>query len=291
MQSHGARDSTRAVKKDRDQFCTDAADPARLNSRQRRDRLSIARPPPYSHSARGSVIAPYVGALFFTSGGDRRVKFGGQHAHFFWLLSRKNESLSQRRCRSSEHGPAVRRRRAARRLSLHCEKLVGAGRQDRTKTSNQAANAYRLSRRAGSDAFVKTPATTKKTFDALHRSIKRADVAAVRNALNEGVSANLENRFGWTMLMLAASEGDTAIGEVLVSNGADTNKATNTGQTALSLAIVGGHVRFLKMLLAHRADPKRAGAVEKWLAVCRLAPDTEQVILAMFREHREKNSK
>jgi len=54
---------------------------------------------------------------------------------------------------------------------------------------------------------------TDKAFDALHRSIKRADLAAIRNALNEGISANLENRFGWTMLMLAASEGDTAMGE------------------------------------------------------------------------------
>jgi ankyrin repeat protein len=79
---------------------------------------------------------------------------------------------------------------------------------------------------------------TDEAFNAFHRSIKRGDLAVIRNALTGGVSANLENKFGWTLLMLAASEGDTAIGELLVSNGEDMNKATNTGQTAMSLAII-----------------------------------------------------
>jgi ankyrin repeat protein len=131
---------------------------------------------------------------------------------------------------------------------------------------------------------------TDEAFNAFHRSIKRGDLAVIRNALTAGVSANLENKFGWTLLMLAASEGDTAIGELLVSNGADTNRATNTGQTAMVLAIIGGHARFLKMLLAHGADPDLAGAVEKRLTACRLAPDTEQAILATIREHRENKS-
>ena len=74
-----------------------------------------------------------------------------------------------------------------------------------------------------------------ETFNAFHRSIKRGDLAVIRNPLTQGVSASLQNKFGWTLLMLAASEGDTAIGELLVSNGADTNRATNTGQAGTAL--------------------------------------------------------
>ncbi|HEY2032602.1 MAG TPA: ankyrin repeat domain-containing protein [Rhizomicrobium sp.] len=131
---------------------------------------------------------------------------------------------------------------------------------------------------------------TKETFDDLHRLIKRGDLIAVRHVLGEGLSPNFENKFGWTMLMLAASEGNTAIGELLISSGADTNRATNTGQTALSLAILGGHIGFLKMLLTHGAHPNTIGAVEKWLPAFRLKTSTEQAIFEEIRRYRDRNS-
>jgi hypothetical protein len=47
--------------------------------------------------------------------------------------------------------------------------------------------------------------------------------------LDAGVSPDLSNQFSGTLLMLSASEGDTAIGELLISRGADADKANDFG--------------------------------------------------------------
>ncbi|HXB52595.1 MAG TPA: ankyrin repeat domain-containing protein, partial [Rhizomicrobium sp.] len=111
--------------------------------------------------------------------------------------------------------------------------------------------------------------------------------------LESGVSLATENRFGWTLLMLAAMEGNIAIGQLLIASGAEVNKATSMGigQTALTLAAVGGHVRFLKLLLDHGANPD-AGEhpIEAWLPACRLSPKAEAEILAILEKFRSKNS-
>ena len=82
------------------------------------------------------------------------------------------------------------------------------------------------------------------TFDTLHRFIKRGDLLSVRRELNAGVDPNLLNRFGWSLLMLAAIEGDTSIGELLISRGADVDAINKVGETALSLAAHKGHLPF-----------------------------------------------
>src|SRR5690348_10970659 len=98
---------------------------------------------------------------------------------------------------------------------------------------------------------------TEAKFSELHRLIKCGDLVRVRHALESGISANTENRFGWNLLMLAAAEGNIAIGQLLIASGAQVNKTTTVGveQTALSLAVIGGHVRFVKLLLEHGANP------------------------------------
>jgi ankyrin repeat protein len=125
----------------------------------------------------------------------------------------------------------------------------------------------------------------------LNRAIKRADLAAIRREIDSGVSPNFRNRFGWTLLMLAAIEGNTAIGEFLISRGADVNKITShgPGQTALSLTIIGGHARFLKLLLKHGANIAPGGVpVERWLAACHLNSTTEKEIAAAIEAARTK---
>jgi ankyrin repeat protein len=129
-------------------------------------------------------------------------------------------------------------------------------------------------------------------FKRAHRLIKRGDLAGVRRALENGLSPNFENRFGWTLLMLAAIEGNVAIGQLLIERGADINRLTSmgSGQNALSLAIIGGHVKFLKLLLENSADPDTAGAMETWLSVLRLSPKTEAAILETIKDYRARNS-
>src|SRR5579859_5069016 len=81
------------------------------------------------------------------------------------------------------------------------------------------------------------------TFDALHRLIKKSDILSLSHELDSGVSPNLSNQFSWTLLMLAALEGNTSIGELLISRGADINATNKSGETALSLAAHKGHIR------------------------------------------------
>ena len=54
--------------------------------------------------------------------------------------------------------------------------------------------------------------------------------------------------------MLAALEGNIAMGELLISKGATIDKTNDFGETALSLAAHGGHTQFIRVLLAHGAS-------------------------------------
>jgi len=125
------------------------------------------------------------------------------------------------------------------------------------------------------------------------RLIKHGNLSEIRNLLDAGVSPNIEHPHGWTLLMLAAAEGNTAIGRLLIARGATVNNVTNmgTGQTALSLAVIEGHVRFLKLLLDHGADPDAGGhRVEAWLAACRHSPKIDAAIIEAIQSYRAKNS-
>ena len=108
------------------------------------------------------------------------------------------------------------------------------------------------------------------TFDDLHKLIKNGDIISLRRELDEGTSANLSNQFSWTLLMLAANEGNLPMAELLISRGADVNAVNDCGETALSLAACAGHIRLVRMLLAKgsftECEP-HGQPLENWLKV------------------------
>jgi len=107
------------------------------------------------------------------------------------------------------------------------------------------------------------------TFDECHRLIKKGDVVSLRNGLDrDELNPNLSNPFAWTLLMLAALEGNTSIGRLLISRGAGIDAANDFGETPLSLAAHKGHISFVRMLMASgaSADVHPHGCtLEDWL--------------------------
>ncbi len=106
------------------------------------------------------------------------------------------------------------------------------------------------------------------TFDQAHRAIKRGQIATLKEAIPAELNPNAANRFGWTLLMLAALEGNTKIGAMLIERGAGVAPLNDFGESALSLAAHKGHLPFVKLLRSHGAsgDVRPHGhALEDWL--------------------------
>ena len=91
-------------------------------------------------------------------------------------------------------------------------------------------------------------------FNQIHRLIKNGELLSLRSELDRGLSPNLSNQFSWSLLMLAATEGNAAIGELLISRGAELDAKNKFGETALSLAALGGHTHFIQVLLSNGAS-------------------------------------
>ncbi|MFI5803869.1 ankyrin repeat domain-containing protein [Streptomyces sp. NPDC051561] len=90
-----------------------------------------------------------------------------------------------------------------------------------------------------------------KIFD-LARQGGTADLAAYIDA---GVSPDLTNEQGQTLVMLAAYHGHAASVEALLARGADANRANDRGQTPLAGAVFKGEDEVVAALLAGGADP------------------------------------
>lgn len=86
-------------------------------------------------------------------------------------------------------------------------------------------------------------------FDEVSKAIKKGDVLRVRHDLESGLDPNLSHRFGATLLMVAAFEGNTAIGRDLILHGAHLDAQDSHGWTALCTAVHTGHLGFVALLV------------------------------------------
>jgi len=71
-----------------------------------------------------------------------------------------------------------------------------------------------------------------------------------------GVSANLANHHGDTLLMLAAYHGHAATVRMLVGHGADPDRPNDRGQTPLAGAVFKKEPEVVRALLEAGADPR-----------------------------------
>jgi ankyrin repeat protein len=128
------------------------------------------------------------------------------------------------------------------------------------------------------------------TFEEASECIKRGDIASLIRSLDSGLRANLSNRLAWTLLMLAALHGNTAIGRELVSRGADIDATNNFGECALSLATQKGHVTFASWLLDAGANKRcrpHGWDLSDWIKQASgLSAEKIATMLRLLRDHR-----
>lgn len=95
------------------------------------------------------------------------------------------------------------------------------------------------------------------SYRAAQTLIKRGDEPALRQALESGLDPNLANQNGWTLLMLAAVEGDLPIGRLLCERGANTEARNEKGDSALTLANHRGYSLFITFLEEHNKNAEQ----------------------------------
>jgi hypothetical protein len=92
------------------------------------------------------------------------------------------------------------------------------------------------------------------TYRGAQNLIKRGDEAGLRAASEQGLDPNLANQNGWTLLMLAAVEGNVPIGGLLIEKGAAVNTRNNKDESALTLATHRGFALFVDLLALSGAN-------------------------------------
>ncbi len=90
---------------------------------------------------------------------------------------------------------------------------------------------------------------------ALHWAVQKNDVELAKLLLYGGANVRATTRIGgYTPLLIASKNGQTAMIETLLTAGADAKSATANGATALMLASQAGNADAVKMLITHGAD-------------------------------------
>ena len=101
------------------------------------------------------------------------------------------------------------------------------------------------------DDLATPPTPDEEAFDHFGRLINVYDLGAIRSWLDAGNKVDVQNRYGWTPLMLAALRGQSSLVALLLAAGADPSAvADKHGYTPLALAAQKGYVEVTRTLLA-----------------------------------------
>ncbi|XP_052335294.1 uncharacterized protein LOC118357956 isoform X12 [Oncorhynchus keta] len=89
----------------------------------------------------------------------------------------------------------------------------------------------------------------------LHIAAMQGDTQWIRGMLSLGPDINMADNAGWTPLHEAVSHGQYEISKHLIQAGALVNCTGENGTTPLLDAVVQGHLQIAELLLKHGADP------------------------------------
>ncbi|WJV50111.1 ankyrin repeat domain-containing protein [Streptomyces flavofungini] len=107
---------------------------------------------------------------------------------------------------------------------------------------------------------------------------RAGDTDALTAYVDAGVSVNLTNGSGDSLVMLAAYHGHAATVRALAERGADVGRANDRGQTPLAGAVFKGSDDVIRALLDGGADP--AAGTPSAIDTARMFDKTE--LLALF---------
>lgn len=93
-----------------------------------------------------------------------------------------------------------------------------------------------------------------KIESSLHQAVKKGSLIEIKQQLLIDKAAINEVVNGMSPIMLAASQGDTGIIDLLFTQGADPNKRGSMKRTALQYAVEKNHIEAAKRLLVYGAD-------------------------------------
>jgi ankyrin repeat protein len=91
-------------------------------------------------------------------------------------------------------------------------------------------------------------------------AVRAGDVKTLERLEGAGFDVDALDRYGQTGLMLAATEGHTAVVRALVARGAKLNHTAKYHLTALMLAVLHGHVEVVRELASAGADLSLRGS-------------------------------
>ena len=86
------------------------------------------------------------------------------------------------------------------------------------------------------------------------KAARKGNLELVESYIEQGISLESMDQYGWTALMLAAWLGHNQVVEWLLSKGANVDATSQTGCTALIGAARCGHTQVVEMLLSNGAN-------------------------------------
>jgi uncharacterized protein len=145
-----------------------------------------------------------------------------------------------------------------------CPQAPGAavcqhGRMDRNRDTPPF-----VERRAAGAAPAQRPAPaldeeTLRWLQGVFQCARDGDITRLAPLMDQGLSPNLRNEHGDSLLMLAVYHGHAPAVRMLLQHGADPDLANDRQQTPLAGAAFKGHVEVTRLLLDHGAHIDAAG--------------------------------
>jgi len=105
---------------------------------------------------------------------------------------------------------------------------------------------------------------TRNESDGVFFAAYDGEIETIEKLLANGISPNIQNEDGKSLLHVACDDGYFGLLELLLQNGADPNIEDKDGGTPFDYAVFRNHKEFQEMLIAHGAIIRdRQSSVER----------------------------